>query len=38
MLNFLGLAPRAQATQKRPRSFRMYLELSNLAATEEEVK
>jgi hypothetical protein len=38
MLNFLGLASQAQAIQKRPRSFRMYLELSNLAATPEEVK
>jgi hypothetical protein len=38
MLNFLGLAPQAQAIQKRPRSFRMYLELSNLVATLEEVK
>jgi hypothetical protein len=38
MLNFLGLAPQAQAIQKRPRSFRMYLELTNLAATVEQVK
>jgi len=39
MLNFLGLAPQAQMVQEsRPRSFRRYLELANVAVWGEEVK
>jgi hypothetical protein len=38
MLNFLGLAPEGRWLKKRPRSFRMYLELANVAARGEEVK
>jgi hypothetical protein len=38
MLNFLGFAPQAQVLQTRPRSFRMFLELVNVAARGEEVK
>jgi hypothetical protein len=32
------LAPRAQVIKKQPRSFRMYLELANVAVTGVEVK
>jgi hypothetical protein len=39
MLDFLGLAPQGAGNSKmRPRSFRTYLELVNVSATEKEVK
>ncbi len=38
MLDFLDLAPQAQAAQNRPRSFRTYLELDNVKASGGEVK
>jgi hypothetical protein len=38
MLDFLGVAPKARVMQLRPRSFRINLELHNVAAREDAVK